>query len=251
MKIGCSCLGDYSQKQARHRKRDVRLNNTPSILLFLLKRPSGCFYNVLLSEHGFTFAISGVVFFQGHLIVDEFQEFKMHENLSLVVPSSITDHCKRAEVEALSSDTWMEPKNPIFPWWKPKFQLANVEKAYAGLAKSHGELSILHNKMKKWEKSRDKLFTRMWKRVKGLWKFLKANKPLPTSRRDEDRYKPTTWRFGGGDEDMEDRWIGMRDQDGHNSSGDFDESSRMSWTGNSEALSQGPLHDLVHGRWNP
>ncbi|KAG5590229.1 hypothetical protein H5410_040743 [Solanum commersonii] len=46
---------------------------------------------------------------------------------------------------------------------KQKSQLLNLEKAYAGLAKSQGELSISHSKMKKREKSKDKFFIRMWK----------------------------------------------------------------------------------------
>ncbi|KAK6782111.1 hypothetical protein RDI58_019907 [Solanum bulbocastanum] len=75
--------------------------------------------------------------------------------------------------------------------------------AYVDFAKSHGELSISHNKMKKLEKSKDKFFTRMWKWVKGLWKVLKANEPLPTSRPDEDGYELATWRFYVGDEDIE------------------------------------------------
>ncbi|KAG5585990.1 hypothetical protein H5410_046424 [Solanum commersonii] len=51
---------------------------------------------------------------------------------------------------------------------KKKVQLANLEKAYTCLAKSHGELSISYSKMKKKKKSCDKFFTRMWKGVKGL-----------------------------------------------------------------------------------
>ncbi|KAG5585905.1 hypothetical protein H5410_046339, partial [Solanum commersonii] len=70
---------------------------------------------------------------------------------------------------------------------KKKPQLVNLEKAYACLAKSHGELSISHGKMKKQEKSRDKFFTRMWNGVKCLWKLLKVNEPLPTSRSNVDR----------------------------------------------------------------
>jgi len=46
----------------------------------------------------------------GHLIVNEFREFEMHDSLSLVFPSMIMELCKRVEVEILLSDTWMEPK---------------------------------------------------------------------------------------------------------------------------------------------
>ncbi|KAK6782255.1 hypothetical protein RDI58_020051 [Solanum bulbocastanum] len=86
---------------------------------------------------------------------------------------------------------------------KHKAQLANLEKAYADLAKSHGELSISHSKMKKREKSREKFFTRMWKRVKGLWKVLKANESLPISRPEEGGHEPTAWSDDGGAEDSE------------------------------------------------
>ncbi|KAH0642234.1 hypothetical protein KY290_033830 [Solanum tuberosum] len=86
---------------------------------------------------------------------------------------------------------------------KQKARLANLEKAYADLAKSHGELSISHSKMKKWEKSREKFFTRMWKGVKGLWKVLKANESLPISRPEEDGHEPAAWSDDGGAEDSE------------------------------------------------
>ncbi|KAG5571243.1 hypothetical protein H5410_061009 [Solanum commersonii] len=43
------------------------------------------------------------------------RELKMHNTLSLVVPSLIMELCKRAKVEVLPSDTWMEPKIFIFP----------------------------------------------------------------------------------------------------------------------------------------
>ncbi|KAK6789387.1 hypothetical protein RDI58_013186 [Solanum bulbocastanum] len=47
----------------------------------------------------------------------------------------------------------------------------------------------------------DKFFTRMWKGVKGLWKVLKANESLPTSRPEEDGDDPATWSDDGGYED--------------------------------------------------
>ncbi|KAH0722620.1 hypothetical protein KY290_005270 [Solanum tuberosum] len=75
---------------------------------------------------------------------------------------------------------------------KQKAQLANLDKAYASLTKEHDELSISHSKIKKWEKSRDKFFTRMWKGVKVLWKVLKVNEPLSTSKPKEDRDDPAT-----------------------------------------------------------
>uniref|UniRef100_M1DX14 Uncharacterized protein n=1 Tax=Solanum tuberosum TaxID=4113 RepID=M1DX14_SOLTU len=171
----------------------------------------------------------------GHLIVNELWEFKMHDSISLLIPSLITELCKQVEVEVLLDDTWMEPKILIFPLkmcvggdfesfaselrvvkelvakqsqgpgessvgtksYVPQSefdasQFANLEKAYASLAQSHGELSISHSKIKKREKSRDKFFTRMWKGVKGLWNVLKANKPLPTSRTDEEEDESTT-----------------------------------------------------------
>ncbi|KAH0642060.1 hypothetical protein KY290_035212 [Solanum tuberosum] len=96
---------------------------------------------------------------------------------------------------------------------KQKAQLINLEKAYAGLAKSHGALSIIHSKMKKREKSRDKFFTQMWKRVKCLWKVLKATEPPQISRPDGDGDgdEPDTWSDDGGDEDSE-----ATDTDGEN-----------------------------------
>ncbi|KAH0644970.1 hypothetical protein KY284_032854 [Solanum tuberosum] len=86
---------------------------------------------------------------------------------------------------------------------KQKARLANLEKAYADLAKSHGELSISHSKMKKWEKSKEKFFTRMWKGVKGLWKVLKASESLPISRPEEDGHEPAAWSDDDGAEDSE------------------------------------------------
>ncbi|KAH0639421.1 hypothetical protein KY290_036688 [Solanum tuberosum] len=76
---------------------------------------------------------------------------------------------------------------------KQKPQLVNLEKAYASLVELHGELSISHGKMKKQEKNQDKFFTRMWNGVKCLWKLLKANEPLPTSRSDVDGDELVTW----------------------------------------------------------
>ncbi|KAH0773514.1 hypothetical protein KY290_010651 [Solanum tuberosum] len=86
---------------------------------------------------------------------------------------------------------------------KQKSQLTNLEKAYTSLAKSHGDLTISHSKIKKREKSRDKVFTQMWKGVKVLWKVLKANVPLPTSKHEENGDEPATWSNDGGDEDSE------------------------------------------------
>ncbi|KAH0642104.1 hypothetical protein KY290_033705 [Solanum tuberosum] len=82
-----------------------------------------------------------------------------------------------------------------------KAQLANLEKAYVGLEKSHGKLSISHRKIKKREKSRDKFFTQIWKEVKGLWKVLNENDPLTTLRTNEDGYEPFTWNDDGRGED--------------------------------------------------
>ncbi|KAH0746080.1 hypothetical protein KY285_007737 [Solanum tuberosum] len=76
---------------------------------------------------------------------------------------------------------------------KQKAQLANLEKAYTGLAKSHCELSVSHSKMKNHDKSRHKFFTWMWTGVKGLWKMLKTNEPLPTLRSNEDGDALATW----------------------------------------------------------
>ncbi|KAG5576965.1 hypothetical protein H5410_057099, partial [Solanum commersonii] len=123
----------------------------------------------------------------GLLIINEFQEFKMHNSLSLHVPSLITQFCKWVVVEVLPSDNWIEPKNMIFHL---KCVLPNLEKPYARLSKSHGELSISLSRMKKQEKSRDKFFTQMWKCVKGLYKVLKANEELPTSRPHKDEDTP-------------------------------------------------------------
>ncbi|KAH0745716.1 hypothetical protein KY285_007373 [Solanum tuberosum] len=84
---------------------------------------------------------------------------------------------------------------------KKKAQLANLEKAYTSLAKSHRELSVSHSKMKNHDKSRDKFFTWMWTGVKGLWKMLKTNDPLPTLRSNEDGDALATW---SNDERVED-----------------------------------------------
>ncbi|KAK6773791.1 hypothetical protein RDI58_029029 [Solanum bulbocastanum] len=51
----------------------------------------------------------------GHLIVNEFQEFKFHDSLSLIFPSLITKLYKHGEVEVLPIDNWVEIKNQIFP----------------------------------------------------------------------------------------------------------------------------------------
>ncbi|KAK6782020.1 hypothetical protein RDI58_019816 [Solanum bulbocastanum] len=179
----------------------------------------------------------------------------MHDILSVVIPSLITELFNRAEVELLPGETLMDPKNPIFPLImcgegmvvkskkrkvdsrksihvdddsstppivglfeslesescivkeivtrKQNTQLTNLEKAYAGLAKLHGELSIIHNKMKKREKSRDKFFTQMWKRVQCLWKVLKVTEPPLISRPEGDGDELDTWSNDGGDEDSE------------------------------------------------
>lgn len=86
---------------------------------------------------------------------------------------------------------------------KQKAQVDKLEKAYVGLAKSQGELSLSHRNMKKQEKMQDKFFTRMWKGVKGLWKVLNANKPLLTFRPNEDGDDVATWSDDGGDKDSE------------------------------------------------
>ncbi|KAG5630914.1 hypothetical protein H5410_002631 [Solanum commersonii] len=157
-----------------------------------------------------------------YLIVDEFLEFKMHGIISLVVPLLITEICKWAEVEQEKKDSGKSvhveddpPRTPVMGPFeslaselrvvkeKKKAQLANFEKVYASLALSHGELSISHGQMKKREKSRDKFFTQMWKRVKDLWKVLKENEPLRTSRPDEDGYESIVWSDDGGDKDSE------------------------------------------------
>ncbi|KAK6782159.1 hypothetical protein RDI58_019955 [Solanum bulbocastanum] len=75
---------------------------------------------------------------------------------------------------------------------KQKAWLKNLEKIYAGLAKSNSKLSISHSKMKKREKNRYKFFTGMWKGVIGLWKVLKENEPLPTLRPNKDGNDPAT-----------------------------------------------------------
>ncbi|KAH0743246.1 hypothetical protein KY290_031239 [Solanum tuberosum] len=51
----------------------------------------------------------------GHLIVNEFREFKMCDNPSLVIPFLITKLCKQTVVEVLLGNTWIEPNNQIFP----------------------------------------------------------------------------------------------------------------------------------------
>ncbi|KAG5595495.1 hypothetical protein H5410_036727 [Solanum commersonii] len=51
----------------------------------------------------------------GHLIVNEFWEFKMCDNLSLVVPSLSMKLCRQTLVVVLSGNTWIEPNNKIFP----------------------------------------------------------------------------------------------------------------------------------------
>ncbi|KAH0709288.1 hypothetical protein KY284_010715 [Solanum tuberosum] len=159
----------------------------------------------------------------------------MHDSISLVVPSLITELCKQVEVEKrkidyvksvhVEDDSLLPPVGGDFESLASELrvvkelvakqsqgpgessvgtksyvpqsefdasQFANLEKAYASLAQSHGESSISHSKIKKREKSRDKFFTRMWKGVKGLWNVLKANKPLPTSRTDEEEDESTT-----------------------------------------------------------
>ncbi|KAK6782130.1 hypothetical protein RDI58_019926 [Solanum bulbocastanum] len=75
---------------------------------------------------------------------------------------------------------------------KQKAQLANLEKAYASLAKLNGELCISHSKMKKQGTTRNTFFTRMWKGMKGFWKVLKANEPRPTLLLAKDGDGPAT-----------------------------------------------------------
>lgn len=47
---------------------------------------------------------------------------------------------------------------------------------------SYGKLRASHEKMKKKEKKKDKFFSNMWKRVKGLWKVIKPQDRLPSPR---------------------------------------------------------------------
>lgn len=61
----------------------------------------------------------------GYLIVNEFHEFKMHDNLSFIVPSWSRRFFKRTEVEVFLGGNWMELKSTIFPlkmqeraWWR-------------------------------------------------------------------------------------------------------------------------------------
>lgn len=78
--------------------------------------------------------------------------------------------------------------------------LKALEKAYRELTKKHGELSTSHGilekshtRMVKREKKRDKFFTRMWKGVKGIWKVLKPQDRLPSSRAVDPDDVPTEW----------------------------------------------------------
>ncbi|KAH0679073.1 hypothetical protein KY284_020158 [Solanum tuberosum] len=74
-----------------------------------------------------------------------------------------------------------------------KAHLSGLEKAYTDLAKSHGNFSRFHEKMKKREKKRDKMFTLIWKGVKGLWKFIREIDPLPLSTLDESNDVSVHW----------------------------------------------------------
>ncbi|KAF3628034.1 hypothetical protein FXO38_28453 [Capsicum annuum] len=56
---------------------------------------------------------------------------------------------------------------------KQEATVARLERAYSLLAKSHRDLKESYDNMKNTEKKRDKFFTKIWKRVKGLWKVLK------------------------------------------------------------------------------
>ncbi|KAH0679280.1 hypothetical protein KY284_020365 [Solanum tuberosum] len=57
--------------------------------------------------------------------------------------------------------------------------------------------------MKKREKIRDKFFKWMWKGVKGLWNVLKANEPLPTSKKEEVGDEPASLFDDEGADDSE------------------------------------------------
>ncbi|KAG5576488.1 hypothetical protein H5410_056622 [Solanum commersonii] len=97
-----------------------------------------------------------------NLIGNVFWKFKMHDSMSLFVLSLIMELRKHAEVEVLLGDTWVEPKNPIFP------------------LKICGEDMVVKSKRERWTP---------------------ANEPLPTSRPDEDEDESVTWSDDDGDED--------------------------------------------------
>ncbi|KAH0776652.1 hypothetical protein KY290_008063 [Solanum tuberosum] len=78
--------------------------------------PSGNISNILvLRAQIVACVIDDLSLNMGHFIGNEFWKFKVHDSMTLVVPSMIMELCIRAEVELLPGDTWMEPKNPIFP----------------------------------------------------------------------------------------------------------------------------------------
>ncbi|KAH0706094.1 hypothetical protein KY285_012248 [Solanum tuberosum] len=162
--------------------------------------PSGNISNILvLRAQIVSCVLDDVLLNIGHLIVNELWEFKMHDSISLLIPSLITELCKQVEVEKrkidyvksvhVEDDSLLPPVGGDFESFASELrvvkelvakqsqgpgessvgtksyvpqsefdasQFANLEKAYASLAQSHGELSISHSKIKKREKSRDK-----------------------------------------------------------------------------------------------
>ncbi|KAG5610456.1 hypothetical protein H5410_021737 [Solanum commersonii] len=56
-----------------------------------------------------------------------------------------------------------------------------------------GNFSRFHDKMKKRDKKRDKMFTLIWKGVKGLWKFIREIDPLPLSTLDQSNDVLVHW----------------------------------------------------------
>ncbi|KAH0746165.1 hypothetical protein KY285_007822 [Solanum tuberosum] len=92
---------------------------------------------------------------------------------------------KHAEVEVLLGDTWVEPKNPIFP------------------LKICGEDMVVKSKKRKVDSCKyvhvedDSPIPP----IVGPLSICQANEPLPTSRPDEDKDESVTWSDDDGDED--------------------------------------------------
>nr|XP_033515315.1 uncharacterized protein LOC117279819 [Nicotiana tomentosiformis] len=83
---------------------------------------------------------------------------------------------------------------------KQGYHLKKLEKAYTDLATVHGTLSTSHAKlenahtrMKKKEKKRDKFFSHVWKGVKGIWKVLKPQELVPSTKPEDDDDAPIHW----------------------------------------------------------
>lgn len=51
----------------------------------------------------------------GHFFILELQEFKVHDESFLIIPSVIIELCRQAGVEEFKRDNWVELSVPIFP----------------------------------------------------------------------------------------------------------------------------------------